>query len=201
MNYYGASFSDEFLNFVVGDVLSQYEIDIKFTPYLNIMQNKETNKLSIDLESYSYHFKRAMIYYLIINEPDDDKTIYSALSEKRIYGKNKMMIKLEDNGEQSNFHSDVDINIDLVDTGSSNDNIMTVVPVDKETNFVLINQKINKNFMYENSNTTYIWIIIIVIIILVLAIIIGLLYYRKKKKSKNNDIEDINMDEKILSEN
>jgi len=36
LNYYGASFSDEFLNFVVGDVLSQYEIDNKFKPFLNV---------------------------------------------------------------------------------------------------------------------------------------------------------------------
>ena len=190
MNYYGASFSDEFLNFVVGDVISQYEIDNKF-------------KLSIDLESYSYHFKRTMIYYLIINEQDDDKTIYSALSKKKINGKNKMKIKLEDNGEKSNFHChvDINININLVDTGSNNDNNMTLVPAGKETNYVLINQKINQCFMYKNSISIYIWSIIIVIIMLALPIIIGLLYYRKKKKNKNNAIDDINMDEKILSEN
>ena len=203
LNYYGASFSDEYLNFVVGDGFIQSEIDKSFSPYLNILQKKKTNKLIIDIKSYSYLFKRPMIYYLIINEPNDDKTILSALSEKRIFGKNKMMLKLEDNGEDSNFHCEVDINKDLVDTGSSNDNNMTVVPVDKETNFVLINMKINKYFIYENLIPYYIWIIIIiVIIILVLAITIGLLYYRKKKKEKNNDIEnDINISENILSEN
>ena len=142
-----------------------------------------------------------MIYYLIINEPDYNKTIYSALTKKKNYGKNKMKIKLEDNGEKSNFHCDVDININLVDTGSINDNNMIVVPVDKETNYVLVNQKINQCFMYKNSISIYIWIIIIVIIMLALPIIIGLLYYRKKEKNKNNTIDDINMDEKILSEN
>ena len=203
LNYYGASFSDEYLNFVVGDGFIQSEIDKSFSPYLNILQKKKKNKLNIDIKSYSYLFKRPMIYYLIINEPNDDKTILSALSEKRIFGKNKMMLKLEDNGEDSIFHCEVDINKDLVDTGSSIDNNMTVVPVDKETNFVLINMKINKYFIYENLIPYYIWIIIIiVIIILVLAITIGLLYYRKKKKEKNNDIEDdINISENILSEN
>ena len=155
----------------------------------------------IDFESYSYYFKRPMIYYLIINEPNDDKTIFSALSEKRIFDKNKMMVKLEDNGEESGFHCEIDINIDLIESDSSQGNNMTVVIVDKETNLVLINLKIDKNFDYEKSKS-YIWIIIIVIAILVLAIIIGLLFYRKMKKSKNNDIEnDINVNEKILSDN
>ena len=95
LNYYDTISSDRYLNFMVGDAFVQFQNDNNFKPYLYVKQKEKTNKFMIDFESYSYYFKRPMIYYFIINEPNDDQTIFSALSEKRTFDKNKMMVKLE----------------------------------------------------------------------------------------------------------
>ena len=155
-----------------------------------------------------------MIYYLIINEPSDDKAIYSALSEKRIFDKNKTILKLEDNGESTYYQQEVEIDKKLIEAHYSDSrgytiNNMTVVPVDKETNLVLLKIIFSTDFTYikkikseESEESDYSWIIIIFVILLLLVIIIGFLTYREKKKEKNNIIEEKNiMNEQILSDN
>ena len=115
-----------------------------------------------------------------------------------------MVLKVEDNGENEDFKTELEINIELYDHEKDHDsNKLIIVPVDKETNLVFKNSKNITYFYYENvKSNTIIIIIIIVIGILVLIIIIGLLYYRKKKKEKSNNIEDImGSNEKILSDN
>ena len=155
------------------------------------------------MKSYSYYIKRPIIYYLIINEPYNDYSIiFSALTEERNFDKNKMMLKVEDNGENEYFTTELEIDKELIDyepEHTSNEIIM--VPVDKESNLVYINLKASNYFSYENIKSNYIIIIIIVIAILFLIIIVGLFIYRKKKKEKGNNIEDEIGNEKILSDN
>jgi len=210
LNYYGNSFSDGYVRFIPRKGFLNLPIYSDFPFDLNATQKEKTNKLIIKLKSFSYEAKRPTIYYLIINEFDDNKNnkvIFSALANEKILDKNKTMIKVEDNGENEHFQTEVEINIELFDYENDHfSNCMIVVPVDKETNLVYIHMKnsTNFNFKYEksNSNSNSILIIIIVIGIVFLIIIIGLLLYRKKKKEKSNNIEDeINMNEKILSDN
>ncbi len=113
-----------------------------------------------------------------------------------------MILKVEDNGENEIFQTEVEINKELLDyENDHSSNYMIIIPIDKETNFMYISSDISY-FKYKNlkSNTTL--IIIIVIVIIVLLIVVGLLIYRKMKKGKSNDIEDnIDVNEKILSDN
>ena len=214
LNYYGANFIDGYLNFLVGDEFIQSEIDKSIDPKFSIRQIEKTNNFTIKFKSCFYYFYRPVIYYLIINEPSDDKTIYSALSEKRIFDKNKTILKLEDNGESTYYQQEVEIDKELIEAhysdsrGYTNNN-MTVVPVDKETNLVLLKNIFSTGFTYikkiksvESEESDYSWIIIILVILLLLVIIIGFLTYREKKKEKNNIIEEKNiMNEQILSDN
>ena len=169
-----------------------------------IKQKEKTNKLIIKLKSYSYYARRPIIYYLIINEPyGDDKIIFSALTEERKFDKNKMMLKIEDNGEKEYFQTEVEIDKELIDYEPNYTyNYMIIVPVDKETNLVYMHLKTITSFSYKNPKSIIIIIIIIiVVVILVLIIIIGLLIYRKKKKEKGNNIEgEIDINDKILSD-
>ena len=209
LNYYGNSYSDGYINFISGNELAFYQCYESFQFNLTIKQKEKTNKLIINLNSYSYHIKRPIIYYFIIfNEFQynyNDAIIYPALTEKRNFEKYKMMLKNEDNGENEYFQTELEIKINLYDYEiDDTSNEMIIVPVDKETNFIFKSSIDSKYFQYKNlkSNTTTILIIIIVIGILVVIIIIGLLYYRKKKKEKSNNIEEImDINEKILSDN
>jgi len=158
------------------------------------------------LKSYSYYAKRPIIYYLIINVPNEYKIIFSALAGQINFDKNKLMLKVEDNGESENYQTEVKIDKDLIGYDADHtSNRMIIVPVDKETNFVYIHLKEYQYFDNENIKNTYIIIIIIVIVILVLIIIIGLLYYRKKKKETVNNIEsvedELGSNERILGDN
>ena len=161
------------------------------------------------MKSYSYYIQRPIIYYLIINESNEDKIIFSILAEERNFEKNKMVIKVEDNGEKEIFQTEVEIVKELFDYKKDHtSNRMNIVPVDKETNIAYFYSNENKNFNYENinfetnSNSSSTLIIIIVIVVLILIIIIGLLLYRKKKKEKSNNVENnIDMNEKIISDN
>ena len=117
--------------------------------------------------------------------------------------KKQAILKVEDNGENENFQTEVEINIELFDYEQDHfSNRMIIVPVDKETNFVYIHMKNNTYFQFKNKNSKAILIIIVVIGILLFIIIVGLLLYRKMKKEESNNIEEeINMNEKILSDN
>ena len=204
-NYYGNSYSDGYINFIPKNDITYYQYAEFFSFNLTIKQKEKTNKLIINLKSYSYYIKRPIIYYFIINESKDDDIIFSALTEKRKFGKNKMMLKVEDNGENEDFQTEFEINKELIDYEPDHAlNSMIIVPVDKETNFVFRNSKNNTIFKYENikSSSSSALIIIIVIGILILIIVIGFLYYRKKKKEKRYNIEnDIDANEKIISDN
>ena len=204
LNYYGNSYSDGYIIFIPGNEFPRYQYDESFKFNLTIKQKEKSNKLIIKLKSYSFHIKRPIIYYFIFNElEDNDQIIFSSLTGKRNFEKKKMMTKVEDNGENEEFQTELGINIELYDHEKDHDsNKLIIVPVDKETNLVLINSKDYNYFYYENINSkTTIIIIIIVIGILVLIIIIGLLF-RKKKKDKSNNIEDLmDANEKILSDN
>ena len=124
------------------------------------------------------------------------------MTEERNFGKNKMMLKVEDNGENEYFRTEVEINKEFFDYESDhNSNKINIVPVDKETNLVFLHFYEFADFVYKRKDYTFI-IIIIVIAILILIIIIGILFYRKKKKEKGNNIEDeIGNNEGILSDN
>ena len=202
LNYYGNSFSDGFVRFMPGNESILDKIDDNFLLDFNVVQKKNENKIIIKLNSYSYYIKRPIIYYLIINEPYDEKIIFSALTEERNFGKNKMMLKVEDNGENEYFRTEVEINKEFFDYESDhNSNKINIVPVDKETNLVFLHFYEFADFVYKRKDYTFI-IIIIVIAILILIIIIGILFYRKKKKEKGNNIEDeIGNNEGILSDN
>ena len=171
----------------------------------DVWQKEKENKIILELNSYSYYAKRPIIYYLIINEPYDEKIIFSALTEERNFDKYKMMLKVEDNGEKEYFRTEVEINKELIDYETDKtDNYIIIVPVDKETNLIYMHLKTGADFKYKNINInyTYIIIIIIVIVILILIIIIGILLYKKKKKEKGNNIEDeIGNNERILVDN
>ena len=204
LNYYGNSFSDGFVRFMSGNEVILDKIDDNFMLDLDVMQKEKENKLILKLNSYSYYAKRPIIYYLIINEPrNDEKIIFSALTEERNFDKYKMMLKVEDNGENEHFRTEVEINKELIDYGSDETyNYIIIVPVDKETNLAYMHLETYTSFKYKNINYTYIIIIIIVIVILILIIIIGILLYKKKKKEKGNNIEDeIGNKERILSDN
>jgi len=203
LNYYGNSFSDGYARLISGDESILDKIDLEFKLDFKVEQKKKENKLMINLKSYSYYIKRPIIYYLIINEPYNDYSIiFSALTEERNFDKNKMMLKVEDNGENEYFTTELDIDKELIDYEPEHtSNRMIIVPVDKESNLVYINLKTYNYFSYENIKSNYIIIIIIVIAILFLIIIVGLFIYRKKKKEKGNNIEDEIGNEKILSDN
>ena len=65
------------------------------------------------------------------------------MTEKRNFDKNKMMLKVEDNGENEDFQIEFEINIELIDYESGHSsNSMVIIPVDKETNFFFIESKI-----------------------------------------------------------
>ena len=198
LNYYGAVYSEGYINFIPKNELGPYYIDencYRFNP--RIYQEYNENKIKFFSDSYSYFIKRPTIYYLIINEQDYNQLIFAALSQKRNFGENKMMLKVEDNGENERFEEIIEIDKKL-NLKYSN---VIVVPVDKESNLILMYYKKNTFFDYEHVTNIYIIVSIIVAAILVLFIIICLLHcYRKKKKEKNN-IEEINMDEKIISDN
>ena len=203
LNYYGNSFSDGYVRYISGDESILDKIGLEFRLNFRVEQKKKTNKLILNLKSYSYYIKRPIIYYLIINEPYDDYSIiFSAITEQRNFDKNKMMLKVEDNGENENFTTELEIDKELIDYEPEHtSNEMIMVPVDKESNLVYINLKTSNSFRYENIKSNYIIIIIIVIAILFLIIIVGLFIYRKKKKEKGNNIEDEIANEKILSDN
>ena len=204
LNYYGNSYSDGYINFIPGNEFPSFQYDEIFQFNLNIKQKEKANKLIIDLKSFSYQIKRPIIYYFIFNEDQDEKFIFSSLTGKKNFEKKQMVLKVEDNGENEDFKTELEINIELYDHEKDHDsNKLIIVPVDKETNLVFKDSKNITYFYYENvKSNTIIIIIIIVIGILVLIIIIGLLYYRKKKKEKSNNIEDImGANEKILSDN
>ena len=204
LNYYGNSFSDGFIRFMSGNEVFLDKIDKLFLLNFDVMQKEKENKLILKLNSYSYYAKRPIIYYLIINEPydDDEKIIFSALTEERKFDKNKMMLKVEDNGENEYFRKEVEINKELIDCEPGEaDNTIIIVPVDKENNLVYVHLITYINFEYKNINNTYKIIIIIVIAILILIIIIGILLYKKKKKEKGNNIEDeMGNNERILAD-
>ena len=205
LNYYGNSCSDGFINFILKNEITYHLFEESFSLNSTIKQKEKANKLVINLKSYSYHIKRAIIYYFIINESKDDAIIFSALTEKRNFDKNKMMLKVEDNGENEYFQTELEIDKELIDYETEHhSNSMVIIPVDKETNFIFKESKNIAYFNYENlkSNSSSVLIIIIVIGILILIIIIGLLFYRKKKKEKSNNIEDeIGNNERILADN
>jgi len=206
LNYYGNSFSDGYISFIPGNESILEKIDAQFKLDFKISQKKKENILTLYSKSYSYYAKRPIIYYLIINEPNEDKIIFSALAGQINFDKNKLMLKADDNGESENYQTEVTINKDLIDYEAEHtSNRMIIVPVDKETNFAYMHLKTNQYFHYENSKYTYIIIIIVVIVILVLIIIIGLLYYRKKKKEISNNIEcvedELGTNERILADN
>ena len=202
LNYYGNSFSDGYVRFIPGNESILYKINNEFRLEWDIQQKEKTNKLILKLKSFSYYVKRPIIYYLIINEPYDEKIIFSALSEERNFGKNKMMLKVEDNGENEYFQTELEIEKELIDYEHDHkSNSMILVPVDKETNLVYIDLKTYSKFIYKSIKNTYIIVIIVVVAILILIIIIGL-FYRKKIKEKGNNIEDeIGNNERILSDN
>ena len=203
LNYYGNSFSDGYVRYISGDESILDKIGSEFSFNFRVEQKKKTNKLILNLKSYSYYVKRPIIYYLIINEPYNDYSIiFSAITEQRNFDKNKMMLKVEDNGENEYFTTELEINEELIDYEPEHTlNEIIMVPVDKESNLVYINLKTSNSFSYENIKSNYIIIIIIVIAILFLIIIVGLFIYRKKKKEKGNNIEDEIGNEKILSDN
>ena len=190
LNYYGNSFSDGYIRYISGDESILDKIGSEFSFNFRVEQKKKTNKLILNLKSYSYYIKRPIIYYLIINEPYDDYSIiFSAISEQRNFDKNKMMLKVEDNGENEYFTTELEIDKELIDYEPEHTlNEIIMVPVDKESNLVYINLKTSNSFSYENIKSNYIIIIIIVIAILFLIIIVGLFIYRKKKKEKGNNI-------------
>ncbi len=169
----------------------------------DVWQKEKENKIILELNSYSYYAKRPIIYYLIINEPYDEKIIFSALTEERNFDKYKMMLKVEDNGENEYFKTEIKINKELIDYEPDQTyNRIIIVPVDKENNLAYMHLKTYTSFKYKNINYTFIIIIIIVIAILILIIIIGILLYKKKKKEKGNNIEDeIGNNERILADN
>ena len=113
-----------------------------------------------------------------------------------------MMLKVEDNGENEYFQTELEIEKELIDYEHDHkSNSMILVPVDKETNLVYIDLKTYSKFIYKSIKNTYIIVIIVVVAILILIIIIGL-FYRKKIKEKGNNIEDeIGNNERILSDN
>jgi hypothetical protein len=208
LNYYGNSLSDRYVRFIPRNGFFNLPIYGYFSFDLNATQKEKTNKFIIQLKALSYEVKRPTIYYLIINgfhDYENDKIIISVLTEEKTFDKNKMMLKFEDNGENENFQTEIEINIELSDyEHDHSSNRMIIVPVDKETDLVYFNLKniTYFNFINEKSKFTFELIIIIVIAILLLIIIIGLLIYRNKKKEKSNNIEDeINMNERILSDN
>ena len=203
LNYYGNSYSDGYASFISGNESILYKIDDKFRYHLNIMQKEKTNKLILKLKSYSYYIKRPVIYYIIINEPYDEKIIFSALTEERNFGACKMMFKVEDIGENEDFQTELEIDKELFDYKPYHySNLMIFVPVDKETNLVYIHLNSYSYFYYENIKYTYRLKFIIFIAILFLIIIIGILFYWKKKKEKGNNIEnEIGNNERILSDN
>lgn len=202
MNYYGNSFSDGYANFIPINGSIPNQIDDYFSFNLSITQKEKTNKLNINLKSYSFYIKKPIIYYLIINLIINERDVYNIFPEERNFDKYKMILKVEDNGENEIFQTEVEINKELLDyENDHSSNYMIIIPIDKETNFMYISSDISY-FKYKNlkSNTTL--IIIIVIVIIVLLIVVGLLIYRKMKKGKSNDIEDnIDVNEKILSDN
>lgn len=171
---------------------------------LTINQKEGTNKFIINLKSYSYYIKRPIIYYLIINEPNYNTIIFSSLTEKRNFDKNKMMTKVEDNGENEIFQTEIEVNIELYDYEvNKTSNTIIIIPVDKETNLIYSFTDYLTDFKYKSLKNNYsVLVLIIVIGILVLIIIIGFLVYRKKNKKKNNNIEnEVNYSEQILSNN
>jgi len=202
LNYYGNSFSDGYANFIPINGSIPNQIDDYFSFNLSITQKEKTNKLNINLKSYSFYIKKPIIYYLIINLIINERDVYNIFPEERNFDKYKMILKVEDNGENEIFQTEVEINKELLDyENDHSSNYMIIIPIDKETNFMYISSDISY-FKYKNlkSNTTL--IIIIVIVIIVLLIVVGLLIYRKMKKGKSNDIEDnIDVNEKILSDN
>ena len=208
LNYYGNSLSDRYVRFIPRNGFFNPPIYAYFSFDLNATQKEKTNKFIIQMKSFSYEVKRTTIYYLIINEFNDyknDKIFISVLTEEKFLDKNKAMLKVEDNGENENFQTEVEINIELFDYEHDHfSNSMIIVPVDKETNLVYIHMKNSTyfNFINENSKSNFVLIIIIVIAILLLIIIIGfLIYWKKKKEKSNNIVDEINMNEKILSDN
>ena len=203
LNYYGASFYDGNINFISKNEYVKHTIDKNFLSNFEVSQKEGKNKLIISFESYSYYIKRPTIYYILINESDDDIVIFSALSGKRNFGEKKMMFKFEDNGENNKFETEVDIDKEIYNSESWNsNNYMTIIPVDKESNLILIDLKAKKNFYYyyEKKTKNYLFIIVIIAITIILLFIFIIIGCRKKKKN-NNIIEDkINMNERILSD-
>ena len=205
LNYYGNSYSDGYINFIPGHEFPLYQYIESFPFNLTIKQKEKENKLIINLRSYSYYIKRPIIYHLIFNVLKNDEIIFSVLTENRNFDKKQMMSKVEDNGENEYFQTELPINIELNDYELDHDsNYMIFVPVDKETKFVFKYSYRDIYFDYKNikSNTILLIIIIVIAVLLVAIIIIGILYYRKKKKEKGNNIEDLmDSNEKILSDN
>jgi len=199
LNYYGNCLSDGFVNFIPTNQFSVDENGLLFSFNLAVKQKGKTNKFIISLKSYSYYISRPIIYYLIINEQNDNDIIFSALTEKRNFDKNKMMLKVEDNGENEIFQKEVEIDIELFDYEKDHtSNKMIIIPVDKETNLIYTYSKDITYFNYESFKYTF--ILFIVIGILVLIIIIISIFYMKRKKEKNNNIGgNISMNEEILS--
>jgi len=186
---------------------------------MTVTQRKKTNKLIINLKSYSYRIQRPVIYYLIFNETINVKMIFSALAEAEADVKNlnksKKILKFEDHGENKNFQTEIDMDKELLlydDGNKSSTNKMFVVPVDKETNLLYtFSDDIFLNYDDDNeekkeeepsSGSGSTLVIIIVSGILVLVIIIGLLLlYKKKRKENSNDFETkIDTNERILAE-
>ena len=101
------------------------------------------------------------------------------------------------------FETEVDIDKEIYNSESWNsNNYMTIIPVDKESNLILIDLKAKKNFYYyyEKKTKNYLFIIVIIAITIILLFIFIIIGCRKKKKN-NNIIEDkINMNERILSD-
>ena len=79
LDYYGNSFSDRYVRFTPRNRILNLPIYKYFSFDLKCTQKEKTNKLIIQLKSFSYKVKKPTIYYLIINELNDyinDKIIF-----------------------------------------------------------------------------------------------------------------------------
>lgn len=97
LNYYGNSFSDGYANFIPINGSIPNQIDDYFSFNLSITQKEKTNKLNINLKSYSFYIKKPIIYYLIINLIINERDVYNIFPEERNFDKYKMILKVEDN--------------------------------------------------------------------------------------------------------
>ena len=208
INYYDTS-DTGFINFIIKNefIFKNKYNNQQFNP--EISQIKGTNKLKIKMNSLSYYDSNIYNYYFIINIDDKIPIIYSVIFDhKRLDASQKQqMIIVEDDGTKEIVEYEIKIDIELYNNPS--DNIMVVVPVQKEINIInfecisknsfsyIIPNTISKNYE-NNSFSNFLYILGgIILIILIIIVIIVIIFFLKKNKNTNDRVERNALNEEL----